>query len=225
MRNLFVALFVLAIVASTRAEVAYFPPTGPVFYGTPASVEMPDGRTQYRPTDAHLTEAGWTRFEADLPCAIHLGVVDYTAKTIRCKTEAEMQAEADARAAEQAAEAALRGPEPEVFVPLVNDSMERIGTARIVVLAGSMVVLASTNSASPQKDWTDQKAQLLSIAESRTMKDSKLAEASAFTDEKAKKEAAAKLEAIAAESAGKKRTVEQRLDLLEKIAGLKDAVK
>ena len=71
-----------------------------------------------------------------------------------------------------AAEAeALRGPAPEVFVPMLDSDGEPVGTARIVVIEGSLAVVASTNSASPQKTWAEQKDQILSqldsVAESR----------------------------------------------------------
>ena len=69
------------------------------------------------------------------------------------------------------AAAALRGPAPEVFVPMLNSDGEPVGTARIVVIEGSLAVVASTNSASPQKPWAEQKDQILSqlggIAESK----------------------------------------------------------
>jgi len=66
---------------------------------------------------------------------------------------------------------ALRGPPPEVFVPMLNSDGEPVGTARLVVIEGSLAVVASTNSASPQKPWAEQKDQILSqlggIAESK----------------------------------------------------------
>ena len=66
---------------------------------------------------------------------------------------------------------ALRGPAPEVFVPMLNSDGEPVGTARLVVIEGSLAVVASTNSASPQKPWAEQKDQILSqlggIAESK----------------------------------------------------------
>ena len=71
-----------------------------------------------------------------------------------------------------AAEAeALSGPAPEVFVPMLDSDGEPVGTARLVVIEGSLAVVASTNSASPQKTWAEQKDQILaqlgSIAESK----------------------------------------------------------
>ena len=69
------------------------------------------------------------------------------------------------------AAAALRGPAPEVFVPMLNSDGEPVGTARLVVIEGSLSVLASTNSASPQKPWAEQRDQILAqlggIAESK----------------------------------------------------------
>ena len=66
---------------------------------------------------------------------------------------------------------ALRGPAPEVFVPMLNSDGEPVGTARLVVIEGSLSVLASTNSASPQRTWAEQKNQILAqlgiVAESR----------------------------------------------------------
>ena len=54
---------------------------------------------------------------------------------------------------------------------MLNSDGEPVGTARLVVIEGSLAVVASTNSASPQKPWAEQKDQILaqlgSIAESK----------------------------------------------------------
>ena len=85
--------------------------------------------------------------------------------------QAAQDAAAQAAANAQAAAEALRGPAPEVFVPMLNSDGEPVGTARLVVIEGSLAVVASTNSASPQKPWAEQKDQILSqlggIAESK----------------------------------------------------------
>ena len=104
--------------------------------------------TTYNPTPAMCEAAGW-----------------------REATAQEIADRESARAAEQAAAEALIGPAPEVFVPMLNSDGDPVGTARLVVIEGSLSVLASTNSASPQKPWSEQKDQILaqlgSVAESR----------------------------------------------------------
>lgn len=83
----------------------------------------------------------------------------------------ELDAREAARLEAEAQAEALRGPAPEVFVPMLDSDGETVGTARIVVIEGSLAVLASTNSASPQRTWAEQKDQILSqldsVAESR----------------------------------------------------------
>ena len=104
--------------------------------------------TTYNPTPAMCEAAGW-----------------------REATAQEIADREAARAAEQAAAEALIGPAPEVFVPMLNSDGEPVGTARLVVIEGSLAVVASTNSASPQKTWAEQLDQILaqlgSIAESK----------------------------------------------------------
>lgn len=107
-----------------------------------------NGQVTYNATPAMCESAGW-----------------------RYATQAEIDAKTSAEAAAQAEAEALRGPAPEVFVPMLNSDGEPVGTARLVVIEGSLAVVASTNSASPQKPWAEQKDQILSqlggIAESK----------------------------------------------------------
>lgn len=119
---------------------------------------------------AYLAAAGWTAIEYD--CHPTDAVLDYDAvPPIRCMTPAELEAREAARAEAEAQAEALRGPLPEVFVPMLNSDGDPVGTARIVVIEGSLSVLASTNSASPQRTWAEQKDQILAqlgiVAESR----------------------------------------------------------
>ena len=119
---------------------------------------------------AYLAAAGWTAIEYD--CHPTDAVLDYDAvPPIRCMTPAELEAREAARLEAEAQAEALRGPAPEVFVPMLDSDGELVGTARIVVIEGSLAVVASTNSASPQKTWAEQKNQILaqldSVAESR----------------------------------------------------------
>lgn len=90
---------------------------------------------------------------------------------IRQQTPQEIADRAAAVEAAAAEAEALSGPAPEVFVPMLDSDGEPVGTARIVVIEGSLAVVASTNSASPQKTWAEQKDQILaqlgSVAESR----------------------------------------------------------
>lgn len=65
-----------------------------------------------------------------------------------------------AQLAEEAAQAAY--PAPEVVVPCVDDNGVVIPelTARLVVRASTWTLLAPTNSASPQKAWSNQQGQI-----------------------------------------------------------------
>ena len=129
------------------------------------------GQEWLEPTPSKLVECGWIACEVG-DANPEDCVIDYS---VGIPVRAMTQEEIDARAAQQAqaeAEAeALRGPAPEVFVPMLNSDGEPVGTARIVVIEGSLSVLASTNSASPQRTWAEQKDQILaqldSVAESR----------------------------------------------------------
>lgn len=62
-----------------------------------------------------------------------------------------------ARAAEIEAAAAFTGPDPEVFVPALDDEGQQIGTARLVVRAATWELVPLTNSASPQRIWEVQR--------------------------------------------------------------------
>lgn len=96
---------------------------------------------------------------------------DFIATGARLPTQEEIDARSAAQAEAEAQAEALRGPAPEVFVPMLNSDGEPVGTARLVVIEGSLAVVASTNSASPQKPWAEQKDQILaqlgSVAESK----------------------------------------------------------
>lgn len=60
-------------------------------------------------------------------------------------------------AAEDAAAAALVGPQPETLVPMLDADGNPVGTARILVDT-NLQIIAVVNSASPQKTWAEQKA-------------------------------------------------------------------
>lgn len=97
-------------------------------------------------------ENGWTRFDE------------------------EQQAAWDSRVAEEIAEAAQAAyPSPEVILPCVDDDGNVIPelTARLVVRASTWTLLAPTNSASPQKAWSNQQDQirrLIAMEDARTSK-------------------------------------------------------
>ena len=146
MKKLLAALLLLAATAATAAPL--IDPDGTYHAARPTRLETPAGVATVASDEWLIESQGW-----------------------RLATPQEI---ADRAAAAEAADAeaeALRGPAPEVFVPMLNSDGEPVGTARIVVIEGSLSVLASTNSASPQKPWAEQKDQILSqlggIAESK----------------------------------------------------------
>ncbi len=59
------------------------------------------------------------------------------------------------------AAAALRGPAPEVFVPMLNSDGEPVGTARLIVDSDTLELVAVINSESPQRTWAEQKADFM----------------------------------------------------------------
>ena len=145
MKNLFVALLLLAATAATAAPL--IDPDGTYHAAPPSRLETLDGVATIGNPDA-LLAYGWAYASPE-----------------------RIAAEEAAQAIAQAEAEALRGPAPEVFVPMLNSDGEPVGTARLVVIEGSLAVVASTNSASPQKPWAEQKDQILSqlggIAESK----------------------------------------------------------
>ena len=129
------------------------------------------GQEWLEPTPSKLVECGWVGCEVGDAVPMDC-VVDFSADPpVRRMTQQELDDRAAAEAAAQAEAEALRGPPPEVFVPMLNSDGDPVGTARLVVIEGSLSVLASTNSASPQKPWAEQKDQILAqlgiVAESR----------------------------------------------------------
>lgn len=170
--NRFVFALVLSLAASALAETAWVrrDPPHVEWFGKPSYVDVPDvGRVWNPPAEALLAN-GWEAFEYG--GAPGDAVLDYLAPVaVRDMTQDELDARQAARASEQAEAEALRGPAPEVFVPMLDSDGELVGTARLVVIEGSLSVLASTNSASPQKPWAEQKDQILAqlggVAESR----------------------------------------------------------
>ena len=141
-------LATLLILAATIAHAApLIDPDGTYHAARPTRIETPDGVATIGNPDA-LLAYGWAYASPE-----------------------RIAAEEAAQAAAQAEAEALRGPAPEVFVPMLNSDGEQVGTARLVVIEGSLSVLASTNSASPQKFWVEQLDQILaqlgSIAESK----------------------------------------------------------
>ena len=171
--NRFVFAFVLfAACASALAETAWVrrDPPHVEWFGKPSYVDVPGVGRVWNPFAEMCLANGWEAFEyGGVPGD---AVLDYSAPVaVRDMTQDELDARAAANAEAQAAAEALRGPAPEVFVPMLDSDGEQVGTARLVVIEGSLSVLASTNSASPQKPWAEQLDQILAqlggVAESR----------------------------------------------------------
>ena len=148
-------LLVLLALAATAANAQYVDRLGNYLTAPPSPYAAADGRLIFNPSWSHILADGGRE-----------ATVQETADW-----QAAQDAAAQAAANAQAAAEALRGPAPEVFVPMLNSDGEPVGTARLVVIEGSLAVVASTNSASPQKPWAEQKDQILSqlggIAESK----------------------------------------------------------
>ena len=148
-------LFTILALAATAANAQYVDRLGNYLTAPPSPYAAADGRLIFNPSWSHILADGGREATAQ-------ETADW---------QAAQDAAAQAAANAQAAAEALRGPAPEVFVPMLNSDGEPVGTARLVVIEGSLAVVASTNSASPQKPWAEQKDQILSqlggIAESK----------------------------------------------------------
>ncbi len=148
-------LLAILALAATAANAQYVDRLGNYLTAPPSPYAAADGRLIFNPSWIHILADGGREATAQ-------ETADW---------QAAQAAAAQAAANAQAAAEALRGPAPEVFVPMLNSDGEPVGTARLVVIEGSLAVVASTNSASPQKPWAEQKDQILaqlgSIAESK----------------------------------------------------------
>ena len=148
-------LLAILALAATAANAQYVDRIGNYLTSPPSPYAAEDGRLIFNPSWSHILADGGREATAQ-------ETADW---------QAAQAAAAQAAANAQAAAEALRGPAPEVFVPMLNSDGEPVGTARLVVIEGSLAVVASTNSASPQKPWAEQKDQILSqlggIAESK----------------------------------------------------------
>ena len=84
-------------------------------------------------------------------------LADALANGYREPTQADYDARdaANALASEQAA--AMAGPDPELFVPALDENGNKVGTARIVVRAATWEVVPLTNEASPKRIWVVQR--------------------------------------------------------------------
>ena len=89
----------------------------------------------------------------------------------RAMNAAERQAVDDAEAQAQAEAAAMAGPDPELFVPALDENGHKVGTARIVVRAATWELVPLTNEASPKRVWLVQRDEYKSrIARSDALK-------------------------------------------------------
>lgn len=89
----------------------------------------------------------------------------------RAMNAAERQAVDDAEAQAQAEAAAMAGPDPELFVPALDENGNKVGTARIVVRAATWELVPLTNEASPKRVWLVQRDEYKSrIARSDALK-------------------------------------------------------
>lgn len=165
-------LFFLAAIAAQARPVWVHPPTETVrWWSPPDAVVDANGQRWLGPSAAKMESCGWIICEIG-EAAVDDCAVDFAAvPPVRPMTDQELDAREAARLETEAQAEALRGPAPEVFVPMLDSDGELVGTARIVVIAGSLAVVASTNSASPQKTWADQKDQIIAqlgiVVESR----------------------------------------------------------
>lgn len=66
---------------------------------------------------------------------------------------------------------AMAGPDPELFVPALDENGNKVGTARIVVRAATWELVPLTNKASPKRVWLVQRDEYKSrIARSDALK-------------------------------------------------------
>lgn len=108
------------------------------------------------PSDATLAQAGWTIAEYE-DCDLKYRVVGWDPPTVRAMTQAERETVDNAEAEDVKQAEAMDGPDPEWFVPALDDDGNKVGTARIVVRAATWEVVPLTNEASPKRVWLVQR--------------------------------------------------------------------
>lgn len=153
-----VALLVFALAATAFAgDTAWYnTDTQTLQWQRPARVTV--NGTDYGPNPHPdlVVAAGWQSLALD--CAWTDTVTDWEeSPPVRCMTQKEIDAKAEA----EAAEIALIGPDPETFVPILDADGEPVGTARLIVDSDTMELVAVINSESPQRTWAEQKADFM----------------------------------------------------------------
>jgi len=153
-----VALLVFALAATAFAgDTAWYnTDTQTLQWQRPARVTV--NGTDYGPNPHPdlVVAAGWQSLALD--CAWTDTVTDWEeSPPVRCMTQKEIDAKAEA----EAAEIALIGPDPETFVPILDADGEPVGTARLIVDSDTLELVAVINSESPQRTWAEQKADFM----------------------------------------------------------------
>ena len=151
----------LFLAASASAATLWFDaPNHGISWIRPDVATHPATKQSFgNPSDATLSACGWTWLEYE-DCPLDERLWGWEPEPwVRRMTQEERDArDAEAEAAEAQAEA-LKGPDPEVKVPVLDDAGNAIGTARLVVRASQWVLMPLTNSMSPQRHWVEQQAE------------------------------------------------------------------
>ena len=160
MKKIVFACIAALISATAFAATAYMDTVSrQISWTRPDKAVHPETKQEFKnPSDGTLVACGFVIAEYE-DCPHTYRVVSWDPPSVRAMTQDERDI-ADAASAAFAAEAAaLSGPPPEVFVPVLDDAGNAIGTARLVVRASQWVLMPLTNSMSPQRYWVEQQAE------------------------------------------------------------------
>ena len=161
MKKIVFACIAALISATAFAATAYMDTVSrQISWTRPDKAVHPETKQEFKnPSDGTLAACGIVQVEYE-DCDFKYRLWGWEPSPwCRAMNAAERQAVDDAEAQAQAEAAAMAGPDPELFVPALDENGNKVGTARIVVRAATWELVPLTNSMSPQRHWVEQQAE------------------------------------------------------------------
>lgn len=173
MKKIVFACIAALISATAFAATAYMDTVSrQISWTRPDKAVHPETKQEFKnPSDGTLAACGIVQVEYE-DCDFKYRLWGWEPSPwCRAMNAAERQAVDDAEAQAQAEAAAMAGPDPELFVPALDENGNKVGTARIVVRAATWELVPLTNEASPKRVWLVQRDEYKSrIARSDALK-------------------------------------------------------